>query len=615
MNNQNIYDLKTLYSQNKLIPFIGAGLSVPFKIPNWSNLIIELSSSIDASFLNAIKFEVNNGDYWKAIELLMRYGNFDERQIQEMIVNLIRINQSECINDEEHNYSDIGKLDFKFILTTNYDQWIYKFLKGDSTYPYPQNLNQASLSSYDLVLDQLRKQIFHLHGNISDIDSLVITKKKYKQIYSQEKYKRFFSEFYANFVFLFMGFSFDDKYIKQLIKDYKGTFQARHFILLDKPSGKVIRNLKEKYRLEVISYDSTNSSHAKEIRKILNELSDTKLFLIEKKEDLNKQLINEKSGEQSLMANHQTSFLNASNTCDSKNVKPKLLYLYAHLAEQGIDHIKSKTMIRELKENYDVKLAYGITNDNIYKNIDNISLRVQLISEKEFKTSNFNILIIENRLGQFEDNNLSTEKFRAELIKSFIHSGGICIYLLSDNIHQYGITKYNEFLQQAGIPLIKQAKSIDEFPLIHLVDESNLSKYLMYGWDEKFAIDYPKKYKIKVDDFYYPLVSPNILPIFENINQLVVNATLQVDTRLGNVLLAANKSTKILATGDLMWDGEIGHFIGTYNEVGYGIGILIGANICEDQILFMHKSDSVKFIKNTIEFFLEEIKLRKSLMS
>jgi hypothetical protein len=271
MTDQNIVHLRNIYSQGRLVPFVGAGLSIPFKIPSWGELINELSSNVPGQLLPAIEYELSTKNYWNAVDLLMRYGRYDERQIQEGIVRLVQAKQVRCSNNEDHNYSDIGRLNFQRILTTNYDQWLYEYLEGERL--FPQILSQSSVSSHELILDESPKRIWHLHGNISDTGSLVLTRNKYNQVYSEEKYKRLFSLLSGSCVLLFMGFSFDDEYIRQLMQDYNETFQARHFILLDRPNEETIMQLKAKFRLEVIAYDSTRSSHVKEIRRVLNEIS------------------------------------------------------------------------------------------------------------------------------------------------------------------------------------------------------------------------------------------------------------------------------------------------------------------------------------------------------
>lgn len=48
MNQYIINELKTKYNNQKIIPFIGAGLSIPFQLKSWNDLIQELKES----FLN-----------------------------------------------------------------------------------------------------------------------------------------------------------------------------------------------------------------------------------------------------------------------------------------------------------------------------------------------------------------------------------------------------------------------------------------------------------------------------------------------------------------------------------------------------------------------------------
>ncbi|WP_277602650.1 hypothetical protein [Bacillus sp. 3a] len=70
-----------------------------------------------------------------------------------------------------------------------------------------------------------------------------------------------------------MGFSFDDQFIKTLIKEHKEYFKSTHYILLSNPTEDKIRELRKNYGLITIPYDAENSTHPAEIRKILHEIS------------------------------------------------------------------------------------------------------------------------------------------------------------------------------------------------------------------------------------------------------------------------------------------------------------------------------------------------------
>lgn len=144
---------------------------------------------------------------------------------------------------------------------------LYEYLECDTV---PILLKQLDFSSQD-IYDTRR--ICHLHGYTSNPGSIVISQSSYDSLYTDEKYGDILKAITSNKNLLFLGFSFDDKFVSNLILDYKKHFQGIHYILLNNPSQDRIRELREKYGLITIPYDITNSSHILEIRKILDFLT------------------------------------------------------------------------------------------------------------------------------------------------------------------------------------------------------------------------------------------------------------------------------------------------------------------------------------------------------
>ncbi|TDX43546.1 SIR2 family protein [Orenia marismortui] len=263
--------LRELYYSNQLVPFIGAGFSVPFNVPSWGNLIKEISSNyVNKELQPAINRLLDDFEYWEAVDLVLKFSNLMEEELQDEIVSLIRDNQQKLEDSKKHNYYDIGTMNFPLYITTNYDHLLQDYI-DDKTYT-PQILSKIEINTQHLLNHSEGKKILHLHGNISDPYTIVITKSKYNELYDNNKYKQLFSLFSATKTFLFLGFSFEDQFIRQLIKDHRDLFRGKHYILLDNPDPKQIKNLKEDYGLKVISYDSTETSHVVEIRKILKEI-------------------------------------------------------------------------------------------------------------------------------------------------------------------------------------------------------------------------------------------------------------------------------------------------------------------------------------------------------
>ncbi|ADL52021.1 SIR2 family NAD-dependent protein deacylase [Clostridium cellulovorans] len=276
MNNDIfIKELRKLYTDGHVIPFIGAGLSIPFKVPGWGDLIRNCAidtgiENVDGrSLLGTLDLNLERYDYWEAVRIIKKYLNRSEEDIQEYIVDKIKTESVKSIDGSWHNYSDLGTMDFDIFLTTNYDHLLSDYLNSNYV---PVKLQDINSNMQKLLHEKGSKRIFHLHGHISDSSSIVISEEKYMELYNDNKYKTLFSLFAGVKTFLFIGFSFKDVFIQNIIKDNKEFFKSKHYIVLESPTTEEVSWLKKNYNLETISYDKNNSSHHEEIRKILNSI-------------------------------------------------------------------------------------------------------------------------------------------------------------------------------------------------------------------------------------------------------------------------------------------------------------------------------------------------------
>ncbi|WXR60951.1 SIR2 family protein [Peptostreptococcaceae bacterium AGR-M142] len=276
MSNGNIIkELQKKYREKNIIPFLGAGLSIPFNIPDWNKLIRDcaLGMGIEdvqgTSFLPMLDMDLKNYDYWGAVSIIKKYLNRSEDDIQEFIVNTIDTSIPDEIISIDNNYEDLGKYGFNLYFTTNYDHIMSNYLESNFT---PVNLKDVKSNIQALISNSKVKRIFHLHGNMSDSSSIVISSEKYKELYDDDVYKSLFSVFSGVKTFLFIGFSFNDVFIQNIIKDNNEYFKSKHYIILPNPTNENIRHLKQNYNIETISYNPAESSHCEEIRKILSDI-------------------------------------------------------------------------------------------------------------------------------------------------------------------------------------------------------------------------------------------------------------------------------------------------------------------------------------------------------
>jgi len=270
----NLKELREAYNNNKVVPFIGAGLSTPFNVPTWGELIIEITEEyadpnekIGKLLKDTVEWHLETNDYWGAIDSLKKYANLIDQDVQKAIVRLIKHKKIEIKDSNKHNYSDLAEMNFKLYLTTNYENILHDHLNCDEL---PILLKNMEFSSQD-IFDE--KRICHLHGYTADPGSIVISRSSYEKLYSNQKYGELLKSVTSSKHLLFLGFSFDDMFVSNLIKDYKNYLNGMHYILLANPTQERMRELREEYGLITIPYNVEGSSHVAEIRKILRQIA------------------------------------------------------------------------------------------------------------------------------------------------------------------------------------------------------------------------------------------------------------------------------------------------------------------------------------------------------
>ncbi|MCY9369966.1 SIR2 family NAD-dependent protein deacylase [Bacillus haynesii] len=345
----NLVNLNRDYLEGKIVPFIGAGLSVPFKVPTWKELIKDITDKYAVGNLDFVKQSVNvlleRNDYWDAIDQIKKFINLSDQDIQSSIIEIIEEKKIEIDDDSLHNYVDIGLMDFKLYLTTNYEDLLYKYMNCET---YPMLLREIDFSTQKLFD---KRRVFHLHGHLSNEGSIVISRDSYQELYDDEKYNNLLKVVTSTKKLLFMGFSFDDQFIQKLIMDHREFFKGQHYILLDNPSDSKVKVLKDEFGLTTIKYNSKNSSHSKEIRKVLsvvarrNSEGDTS-------GNLGEEVNIEKKSNQSVIVGAKISDMD-------KNVEENLFYKKLQIEEitpglidlSSTFYVAAESYIRELKNN------------------------------------------------------------------------------------------------------------------------------------------------------------------------------------------------------------------------------------------------------------------------
>jgi len=221
---ENLKNLLDIYHPKSMISFIGAGVSTALGISDWKTLMEKLYNKAKNKGLKC-KFPEDNPDQWpKLAQEIFNYLDNNE------FYSLISENMEPKISSTS---LPIIKLVFAFDihLTTNFDNSIegaYKFLKYLSKFMPSEKLKKEYIPYYipDFKYPQEERNkdiIYYLHGSVNK-NIYILKQKDYESFYPSvsesnnidkiEKLEDFLKYCYENFNIIFIGFSFDDKYVR-----------------------------------------------------------------------------------------------------------------------------------------------------------------------------------------------------------------------------------------------------------------------------------------------------------------------------------------------------------------------------------------------------------------
>lgn len=265
------YELKE--NIDNIIPFLGAGTSIPLGLDNWPNLLHGMARSLKPQDKDYFKKLIDKGDYLGAIEALKNntLSLTTDDSIKKHIVRQIEAKYKSGLAENYHNIKDIINLEPAFFITTNYDSSLIDFKNGDK---YPYTLDQIE-DAHEL-LNKGDQIVLHLHGHIRVLKSMIITKEDYENLYKDDRIKDYLKAIMGTKNLLFIGFSFDDQYFKDIFYNSFKNLGGQHFIIQDNIHPDEARDMiKEGLRPISIKVEKTNefsNNYVKALKIVLKNL-------------------------------------------------------------------------------------------------------------------------------------------------------------------------------------------------------------------------------------------------------------------------------------------------------------------------------------------------------
>lgn len=241
---EKIRYIKNAKDEDKLIIFVGAGISKNSNLPDWEQLI--------KVFVNKLNYPLNEGKKLSSDEYLKipqyYYNIFGDEDYKKVIREEL---------DVERKPNDIHELIFKLnpkhIITTNYDRLL------EATIIEQRMLFDVISKDKDLLDSKKSKYIIKMHGDIKELDNIVLKENDYLN-YSQNHIliETCIKSLLVSNTFLFIGYSLNDYNLKQIISwvDYlaKGYTDIN-----DRPKSFIIQEVSEAYSGFIENYYEKNN--------------------------------------------------------------------------------------------------------------------------------------------------------------------------------------------------------------------------------------------------------------------------------------------------------------------------------------------------------------------
>jgi len=227
----NLISLFKDYSENKTVAFIGAGMSIPLDIPGWKDLMERLLDKCSTRFKNKYKKKLGLGpkaypeladDIFKSLKRRQKAAEFYD-EIRQMM-------DPQVISHTQTHEKIVATTNIQ--LTTNFDSAIdqtYKHFRdlGDRIADEKLKISPNVFSIYNNEIerppDSSKGNIYYLHADMQS-DFYILRKCDYNRYYPNVSKKKAGSQnciihclrtFYQFNNIVFIGFSFDDNYVKE----------------------------------------------------------------------------------------------------------------------------------------------------------------------------------------------------------------------------------------------------------------------------------------------------------------------------------------------------------------------------------------------------------------
>ena len=257
---QMIEDMKEYLRRDKLVIFVGAGVSKNSGVPTWGRMVRTFAEQMD--------YPVEKLSTDEYIRIPQYYYGMDEseghRDYYETIRKIISPETEPNILNEL-----IAQLHPKHIVTTNYDKLMDKVAEGYEVIRQDKDLLKVDSNNY----------LIKMHGDIDDIEHIVFKEDDYlRYSHTHSLIELYIKSLLIDHTFLFVGYSLNDYNLKTFLSwiDYLGhekkvkeNMHANYLITNDIfPNQDYLISYYEQKNIQVINLNNLDERLINESKKV-----------------------------------------------------------------------------------------------------------------------------------------------------------------------------------------------------------------------------------------------------------------------------------------------------------------------------------------------------------
>ncbi|WP_336779828.1 SIR2 family protein [Paenibacillus illinoisensis] len=209
-------DIIDAIKNDSLVFFVGAGFSLDYGYPLWSDLVKTMLKKLQA-------YNESYSDYipllnHKHIDVLsiLDFIKGEESRVRDYIEQEFQFNETK--SDKLRKHKKLFEITKK-VITTNYDRLLEE--AAGKEIPSVVYTNKNKMSN----LSDMNSYIFKIHGDFEDSANCVLFREDYERLYSNDQAAiQELKNIVTSKCILFVGFSLTDPYFREVLKKLKSMY-------------------------------------------------------------------------------------------------------------------------------------------------------------------------------------------------------------------------------------------------------------------------------------------------------------------------------------------------------------------------------------------------------